>query len=297
MSVKQIVKVFALAAIVISSLNFSVLNDGRQEALRAYNAGSKLANEDPKAAIDTLLLAMSIAEKLDSNGLDIIEKVTNKLPGLYYNVAVKSFKADNYAQAITELLEAKKVAKKYNDEKTSESVDKTLYAAYYKQGSEQFKAKDFAGALINFDNSLAIKGDYLTAMFYKGRAHKELKQYDQMLVTLDKTIELGGTDEKNAKVVEGAKTQAAKGLKEQSKAAAKAGNTNAAISYLEKALTYISSSAEDAEEKASCYFEMGGIYEKAGQKSKACEAYKKAAVGKFKENADYKVNIELKCGQ
>ncbi len=293
MNVKQIVKVFALAAVVFSFLNFSVLSDGtRKDALSAYNAGSKLANENPKAAIDSLLLALSIAEELDSNGLDIVAKTTKKLPGLYYNVAVKSYKAKSYSAAIKELLEAKGVAEKYEDAKTVKRVSKTLYAAYYKEGKSSFKAKDFGAALVSFDNSLAVKEDYMTALFYKGRTHKELKQYDKMITSLDKVIELGGEDEKKAKIVGASKSAAASGLKAQGKDAAKAGDHNAAISSYEKAMTYL---PENEEKRAGYYFEIGKSYQKSGQKGKACEAYKKASFGKYKENAEYKIENDLKC--
>ena len=294
MNVKQIVKVFALVAVVFSFMNFSVLSDGtRKDALSAYNAGSKLANENPKAAIDSLLLALSIAEKLDSNGMDIVAKATKKLPGLYYNVAVKSYKAKQYSQAITELKAAMEVAEKYEDEKTIKRVNKTLYAAYYKEGKGLFKAKNFEAALASFNNSLAVKDDYLTALFYKGRAHKELKQYDEMLAAFDKVVELGGEDEKKAKIVNASKSAAASGLKAQGKEASKAGNHKDAIGFYEQAITYL---PEDEEKRAGYYFEIGKAYQKLNQKSKACEAYKKASFGKYKENAEYKINTDLKCG-
>ena len=293
MNVKQIVKVFALAAVVFSFFNFSVLTDGtRKDALSAYNAGSKLANENPKAAIDSLLLALSIAEKLDSNGLDIVAKTTKKLPGLYYNVGVKSYKARSYTTAIKELLEAKTVAEKYEDEKTVKRVDKILYAAYYKEGKVAFKAKSFSSALASFDKSLAVKSDYLTALFYKGRTHKELKQYDEMLAAFDKVIEAGGTDEKKAKIVGASKSATASGLKAQGKDASSAGNHQAAITSYEKAMTYL---PESEEKRAGYYFEIGKSYQKLNQKSNACAAYRKAAFGKYKENAEYKIKNDLKC--
>lgn len=294
MNVKQIVKVFALVAVVFSFMNFSVLSDGtRKDALSAYNAGSKLANENPKAAIDSLLLALSIAEKLDSNGLDIVEKTTKKLPGLYYNVAIQSYKAKKYSQAIGELKEAEEVAKKYDDEKTIKRVNKTLYAAYYKEGKGFFKAKDYQAALASFNNSLAVKEDYLTALFYKGRSHKELNQYDEMLAAFDKVIELGGDDEKNAKIVDASKSAAASGLKDKGKDAAKAGNYQDAVGAFEQAISYL---PEDEEKRAGYYFEIGKAYQKLGQTGKACDAYKKASFGQYKENAEYKINTDLKCG-
>jgi tetratricopeptide (TPR) repeat protein len=293
MSVKQIVKVFTLAAVVFSFFNFSVLTDGtRKDALSAYNAGSKLANENPKAAIDSLLLALSIAEKLDSNGLDIVTKTTKKLPGLYYSVGLKSYKSKSYSAAIKELLEAKTVAEKYTDEKTVKKVNRTLYAAYYKEGKVAFKAKDFNSALASFDKSLAVKNDYLTALFYKGRTHKELKQYDQMLAAFDKVIELGGADEKNAKIVGASKSAAASGLKAQGKNAVTAGDNSTAIASFEKAITYLPANPEKT---AGYYYEIGKAYQKSGQKGKACEAYRKASFGKYKENAEYKIKNDLKC--
>lgn len=295
MNVRQIVKVLALVAVVFSFMNFSVLNDGdtRKEALSAYNAGSKLAAAgDAKAAIDSLELAIEIAEKLDSNGLDIIERAAKKLPGLYYNIGAKSYKAKNYGQALTELEAAKVVAEKYNDEKTLGRIGKMNKACYYKQGSKLFKSKDFDGALTSLNSALELDPEYLMALYYKGRSHKELKQYGEMETSLNKAIEVAGDDEKKAKIVGASKGAMATGLKAQAKEQAAAGNHKEAIATLEKAITF---TPEDEEKRAGYYFEIGKAYQKLNQKSKACEAYGKAAVGKYKENAEYKINTDLKC--
>lgn len=296
MNVRQNVKVFAVLAIVFGFMSFSVLTDGtRQDALSAYNAGSKLANDNPQAAIDSLLLAIEIAEKLDTNGADILEKATGMLPGLYYNLGIAAYNADNYGEAIKELEEAVKVATKYNDEDMVKKANRSIYISYYKQGVTLYKEKQTEAGLASLNKSLEINPEYLMSLYYKGLCHKQLDQYDEMTTALDKAIEVGGTSAKNAKKVSAAKSAAASGLKASAKDLTKAGKHNEAVSTLEKAMTYLEDDA-DAEDKASYYFEIGNAYNAAGNTGKACEAYKKAAVGKYKVNAEYKINTELKCG-
>ena len=66
---------------------------------------------------------------------------------------------------------------------------------------------------------------------------------------------------------------------------------NDAIEYGNKALELVKGTADD---KAEIYFLIATAYHKLNKINEACAAYKNAAFGNFKPNADYQIQ-QLKC--
>jgi tetratricopeptide (TPR) repeat protein len=55
---------------------------------------------------------------------------------------------------------------------------------------------------------------------------------------------------------------------------------------------------EDVPEKeAKFWFEVGLAYKGKNDKANACDAFKKAMVGQYLENAKYEIDVALKCGK
>jgi len=55
---------------------------------------------------------------------------------------------------------------------------------------------------------------------------------------------------------------------------------------------------EDVPEKeAKFWFEIGLAYKGKGDKSNACDSFKKAMFGQYVENAKYEIDVDLKCGK
>jgi len=52
-----------------------------------------------------------------------------------------------------------------------------------------------------------------------------------------------------------------------------------------------------AEAKARFYYELGNAYVGKGDNTSACDAFNKASVGVYSENANYQINEVLKCNE
>lgn len=289
----------ALTVTIGSFYSFSILNDGsREAALSAYNAGTALQSTNPQAAIDSLEKAVSIAETLDSNGVDIIEKATKKLPKLYYTVSVGIYKQKDYAGAIKSFEETKEVAVKYENEGIAKKVDKTLPKLYLADGQKKMKAKDFDGAISNFDQAVELNPNYTKAMYMKALALKSKKDFDGALAQYD--VAIAKAEELNqTSMVKKSQKSAFNSLKKYGKSLNKKKQYNDAIKYLELAAGKYKPTFKDAatesKKMAGVHFELGNAYAGQGNTSKACAAYKKAAVGQYKQNAEYQMNVKLKC--
>ena len=70
-------------------------------------------------------------------------------------------------------------------------------------------------------------------------------------------------------------------------------NWDEEIAAAEKGLEY---EKKDPAEQAKFYYEIGNAYKEKGDNEKACDAFKKASVGAFKESSEYQIQYVLKCG-
>ena len=67
---------------------------------------------------------------------------------------------------------------------------------------------------------------------------------------------------------------------------------DAAIEAADKALEYES---DDSVKKARIYYELANALKEKGNNDKACDAYKKASYGAYKDAAEYQIMHVLKC--
>ncbi len=305
MNFKQLVSALVLIVTVIGFSNFTVLNDKtREDALKAYNEGSKLANDNPAEAIKLLEEAVTIAEQLDSNGVDIVEKASQKLPGLYYNVATDIAKAKNYSEAIVAYNKAKEVAEKYESKKTVKACNKMLPKMHFANGQTQLKAKSYDEAIASFDSALELKPNYTQATYYKALATPKYKgDVNGAIVFFDQVI-AKAEEAKDSRTGNKAKKAAYNTLVDEGKKLNKKKDFSGAAAALNKALAYApeGKGATDAEKAANLndkmaglYFELGKAYWGQNKASDACGAFKKASYGKYKVNAEYQINNVVKC--
>ena len=296
MNAKQLITSLVLLVTVFGFSNFTLDPEPptREEALAAYNQGVKLANSEPTQAISLFEKAVSIAEKLDTNGTDILKKATSKLPGLYYNVSASIAKEKKYSEAIASFEKTIEVATKYENEKIVKASKKTLPKMYYAQGSGKLKAKDYAGSIADFDKSLALNPGYLKANYMKAVALKNTGEIDAALAEFDIAIEKG-----DEKMIARSKKGAYNALKGHGKKLNASKDYTNAIKYLtmatEKYAPVGKDAADTAKKNAGVHFELGKAYWAKGNKAKACASYKKAAHGQYKANADYQLKNVVKC--
>ncbi len=292
MKVKQLISM-SLLCMTVLFYNFSILCEGtRKDALSAYNAATSLQKTNPQAAIDSLEKAICIAEKLDSNGVQIVKKATKKLPKLYYSIAAKLGKQKQYDAAISAFGTAIEVSNKYENKSILKACNKTLPKMHFAKGYQALKAKDYSTAIAGFDKSLELNPDYIKANYSKGLALKGKGDVEGALAEFDKVIA-------NEKMSAKGKKVAFSTLKSEGKKLNKNKQYDSAIKYLNMALdkykpTY-KDAATESKKLAGVYFQLANAYNKKGNKGKACSNYRKAAFGPYKKNAEYKINTELKC--
>jgi tetratricopeptide (TPR) repeat protein len=301
MNLKQLITSIAFLVTIVAFSNFTMVDPEpptREEALAAYNEGVKLQKTEPAKAIELLEKAISIAEKLDSNGVDIVQKSSKKIPGLYYNVSAGIAKQKKYGEAITSFKKTIEVAEKYENKSILKASNKTLYKMYYAKGSQSLKAKSYDAAIADFNEALTLQPEYTKAMYSKGVAFKKKGDIDGALVQFDLVIEKA-TAKKDVKMASRGKEAAFNALKVAGKKANKAKKANDAIKYLTMALDKYKIEGKDAADTnkklAGIYFELGNAYWAKKDKGNACKAYKSALYGQYQKNAKYQLDNVVKC--
>ena len=63
-------------------------------------------------------------------------------------------------------------------------------AASYSLGKEKFGAKDYAGAVVNFDKAIELNRAYVRAYYERGRAQAYLGDYDSAIASCMQVIKI-----------------------------------------------------------------------------------------------------------
>lgn len=312
-------------------LLISVFSLGKLFAQDLDAAGAKLneANQAFKESrnADALNLynqTIEIASKLGETGTDILKAAQANIPVIHFNIAKQLFTENKFDESVAEFKKAVETGDKYGDAGNKAKAAEQIPIVLYSKGNALFKAKDFTGALAAFTESSVANPEYAKAFYGMGLAYKNLNNLDQMIVSMDKAIELA-TNAKDEKFVGTVKSTAkkytqaggAENLAEKKydnaikylDASLKYGDPDASIHYyyamaynakkmwdkaIESTTKGLAIEKDTPEAKAMHYFEQGNAYKGKGDTEKACSAYKNAKFGKFVQNADYEIKT-LKC--
>lgn len=302
----------------------SVSGQSINDAIQAYNNAATIYKQDPEKALQDIQSALQIAEQLGEEGAETKQKCEELIPTIYFQVAMTKYKAKDLQATLDNLEKAKEAAIKYNDGAIKSRVDKTIPKLYNALGNNLFKEKKFEEAIANYGKAINLDPNFIDPYLGTALAYERLDNEEKMVEFLDLTIDMG-SKANDAKNVEKAKTKGkAYFLKKADEARnanklaevvklldmalkydsddydiyrlmtinySKLERWNDAIEYGNKALELVKGTAED---KAELYFLIAGAYQKLNKISDACAAYKNAAFGTFKPNADYQLQ-QLKC--
>lgn len=309
--------IFAIGAISVSGQS---IND----AIQAYNNAATIYKQDPEKALQDIQSALQIAEQLGEEGAETKQKCEELIPTIYFQVAMAKYKAKDLQATLDNLEKAEETAVKYNDGAIKARVEKTMPKLYNALANNLFKEKKFEEAIANYGKTIKLDPNFIDPYLGTALAYEALKNEEKMVEFLDLTIDMGGKTN-DANNIEKAKTKGkAYFLKKADEARnanklaevvkllemalkydgddydiyrlmtinySKLERWNDAIEYGNKALELVKGTAED---KAELYFLIAGAYQKLNKISDACAAYKNAAFGTFKPNADYQLQ-QLKC--
>ncbi|SHG08343.1 Tetratricopeptide repeat-containing protein [Fodinibius roseus] len=328
----------SLATLLLALFIVGVTNvnaQDKREAVQTYNKALELVeSEDYEQAVSMFNQAIAQGEELGEEGQDIVQRAEKQLPTTYYQMALREYRTFQNDKSLSSLeatisafREAGEISEEYGNEQIAEKVPGVITQLMYNRALLQYQQEDFEAALATLDEVIERNANYAKAYYQKGIVTKNMEgsSLDEALGYFDKAIEVGEQNNDN-QIVSRAQEAAASELIYRGSQANENDDYETAISLLNSALEYDSSSeeayyrlseayngrqqwAEAAEaaqqaielgnggrtDQAKNYFSLGTAYQGLGQRADACDAFDNAAYGSFKSSAEHKMEFELKC--
>lgn len=315
--------ILLIASFFMAMMAYSQTKD---DVHNTYTQGAQAyKGENYDEAINAFSKCLEMCEKVAETD-DYKNKIIPIYPNLFYLSARNIYKEKKYTDAIARLKEAKEIAAKYEDEKTTAKVDKLLVQAFSKQGSKMFQVADYDSSIRCFNSAIELNPDYTIAYYGKGMAYKAKDDFESMKESFDLLIEKGEEGNKNiAKAKQTIKTHytnsgimalnesnyenaienltAALDYDDQdlgnyhliAYANNKLENFDATIEICNKAIEIAGES--QSETISDIYFELGEASKNIGDNATACDAFSKVTMGKKVDNAKHQSENILRCGQ
>jgi tetratricopeptide (TPR) repeat protein len=324
-------KQIALIMMGLFMIAFATPTDAQDinEAKRAIKKGDQeKRSNNYEEAIASFDKCIQITSQLE--GSEEVDKLKTaaekKVTKSHLDYANELLKQNKFDQALKHYNKTLDLANKYNHSSYKEKANKNIPKVYYAQGKNHLSESKFEEAIELFNKAIEGDPDYGWAYIRKAQAYMQLDKPDEMETAISEAMQIGEKAEAE-KVVNTAKQIGYKYFYNNGAKALKAKNYAKAIPNLEKAVKYngnptlyhylaISYSKESnfekaveneqkviealkeeksEEEMAQYYYSLGTYYEKLDQTDNACDAYKNAAFGKYKANAEYKLKHTLNC--
>ena len=302
---------------------FVVMAQSIEEVGAEYNDGNSFYKEkDYTNAITSYEAGIELANDVGFEADDLKGKMETQLMNAYYKNGLQ-YKKIGLGAAIASLEEAYALSGELSDDamkNKSASVISKLRAA---KGNSFLKKDKIEEAFAEYEMALEINPSCVKAYYGKGLVYKSKGDYTNMIVNMNKVIEVGADNPKAAKTVKKAKSTTSKTLvnagakeiqREHGKKAAEYINLSfnyapgKANAYYYLALAYNNTSSWDdaiasankaialeADDKGDMYFALGQAYEGKGDATGACTAYKSVTTGPNVEAAKYQMEQVLKC--
>lgn len=319
MKVKSLLSFLLLLAITLGATAQT-----KKEAYEAYSSAANGYKKNPKEAITKLYKAIDICKQLGVDGDEIKAASEKIIPNAYFTLAMVEYKKKNLQGTLDNLEKARETADKYNIPTVKKRVEKTIPKLYNVMGNSKYKAEKYDEAISNYQKAVEIKPGYADPYLGMVLSYEKMGNEEKMLELIDKTIEVAEASN-NVKMVDKVKLKAKVYFLKKADAAQKAKKYKEVVGLLDGALKYDEHDAEiyrlmainfnrleqwkegakaatkaielkkgTADEMAEIYYLLATAYHKMNNIPKACDAYKKAAYGTFKPNADYNIK-QLKC--
>ena len=321
-------KTIFLVAVVTLTATLKAQN--LDEAKKEFNAGlNAYQASDYEAAVASFEKVVDICASLvenyeDADAEDLMYQTLDKIPGIYINISVNALKEKDVKKGIEYAEKAKKAADEYGDTDSFEKAKDILANVYTKLGGMKIKKGEIDGAIKDLDKATSEVESYASAYLYKALAYKEKEDHEAVKENALKAIEYATTPS-DRKVKGQAISLGQKYFLKLGNDAKEAKNYAEAEKYLlnslefnsadevtirllfevydglgnyEKAVEYGTRAAESATEndiKSKIYYDLGKLYQGKGKNAEACDAYSKAQIGAYAENAKYIMEQELKC--
>jgi len=319
---KVLLSLSVLVFFALNALTQATINDG----IAAFNQGlEERQNENYNEALNMFGEALKIANELGEEGEELKIKIETLLPGVHYQIGMALYNDKKIDEAIDKFKETIDIANAFGDNDVVGKASNALSQLYYFQGSANYKQKMFSEALDFYNKSIDLQPENVKAYYMIAAVYKGLDDDENVLAAAKKSAEMAKAENDN-KYYQGSLKLGRDYFLIKANSAKDAKNYDDAIGYLKNSLEFdgensttyylmvqIYSSMQNwgetitAAEKglefdkdnptdqAKFYYEMGNAFMGMEENEKACDAFKKAAVGPFKESADYQIEHVLKC--
>lgn len=293
----------------------------------------QLGDEQRKAknyaeAVEAYGECVSICESLDSESANKLKEIAvDKWVKSHLDHANGLLKQNQHDDALDYYNKALELAKEYNQEEYVAKAERNIPKVWYQKGKLNLEMENFEDAIEYLNEAIEGDPDYGWAYIRKAQAYSEMEQPENLKKAVEEAVSIGEKTENNNVVStaekvayryfynKGATALKGKDYETSAEHLGEAVNYNGSATlyhYLaishgqisnfeeaaeneEKAIELMKKDGKSGEELARYYYALAGYYKELGNESKACDAYKNAAYGDYKENAEYQIENVLNC--
>ncbi len=301
------------------------LNDAKRAIKKGDQAKRSNNYEEAIAAFQECI---DICNQLgDESGVsELMPIAQQKVTKSHLDYGNELLKKNKFEQALEYYKKTVELAEKYDFPDYKNKAENNIPDVYYAQGKNHLSESKFEEAIELFNKAIEGDPDYGWAYIRKAQAYMQMDSPDEMEKAVKEATAIGKKSGED-NVVNTAQQIAYKYFYNNGAKSLKNKNYAKAIPNLEKALEYggsptlnhylavcyskesqfeqaaerekkaieVMKGDKSQEELARYYYSLGTYYEQLGQTANACGAYKNAAYGKYKENAEYKIEHVLSC--
>ena len=296
-----------------------------KEAADLYNGAAKSYKQNPQEALKSATQSIAICKQLDTDeSKELKAKGLKMLPLIHVEISKLYYKQGKGDASIAELREAKKIADENKDATGSNLATSTLASVLYIESTKSVKAGEYEKAISLANESYSYKEKSVDPLLVVACAQDSLKRYDEMLDTYEKGIAVAKATN-NLQRLTDMRILATNYLKKESQDLQDKKKMDDAIVLLNRAVKFDERDPEVYAALAVCfkaknendsvvananlaidnapltmdktqlYFLKAQALQAKGDNEGACEAYKEAAFGSFKDAAEHQMKEVLKC--
>jgi tetratricopeptide (TPR) repeat protein len=163
-------KIFLMATAAVLSAGVMFAQDINQATENYNNGAMELQMGNNESALNYFQTALTMAEALGDEGVDVATNCKNIIPAIYLSTAKDLIKAENYDAAVEQLGKTVEIANQYEVADVAEDAKALVPQVYVSKGNNLLNAKDAAGAAAAYQQALDLDPANGMAAFRLGQA-------------------------------------------------------------------------------------------------------------------------------
>ncbi|HJN06512.1 MAG TPA: tetratricopeptide repeat protein [Bacteroidales bacterium] len=305
-------------------LTVAVMAQSVEDAGAKYNEGNEFYKEkDYSNAVTAYEAALNTANETGADADDLKGSIEKQLMNAYYKNGLAQYKGRKFDAAIAFLEKGYAFGEKLNDASMKKKTSTYIAKVRTSKGNSLLKSNKINEAFAEYEMATEILPNYPNAYYGKGMVYKAKDDMANMMVNMDKAIELGAGNPKAAKIAKKAKSTTAKALVNAGAKEIQKEHGKKATEYIVSSFNYNPGNAKayyyltlaynntknwdkaieaankaigmETDNKSDMYFALGQAYEGKNDAAGACNAYKNVTSGANVEVAKYQITQVLKC--